>query len=61
MVLQEDNDMGMRKAVLLELNGVKKGIDITQGSICDVLYEGQELEFEDTDDQVRTIRGRLTP
>jgi hypothetical protein len=60
MRLQEDNDVGMREATLLKLNGVQKCIDITKGSICDVLYEGQELEFEDADDQVRTIRSRLT-
>ena len=39
MRLQEDNDMGMRKAMLLKLNGVEEGIDITQYSLPDVFYE----------------------
>ena len=36
MRLQEDNDVGMRKATLLKLNGVEVGIGITQNTITDV-------------------------
>src|ERR1700761_7487038 len=51
--------MGMREAMLLKLNGVEEGIDFTQHSISDVLYERHELGPEDTHCQVRTIRGML--
>ena len=36
---QKDNDVGMRKATLLKLNGVKECIDLTQHSLSDLLNE----------------------
>jgi hypothetical protein len=57
--LEEDNDVGMWKATLLKLNGVKKGSHISQYTSLDVRYESAELEIEDANHQVRTIRGRL--
>ena len=57
--LKEDNDVGMRKATLLKLNGVEVGIDVTQHSIFDVSYESIQFDFKDTNHQVRMIRGSL--
>ena len=37
MRLEEDNDMCMRKATLLKLNGIEEGIDLAQCSCFDVL------------------------
>lgn len=54
MRLEEDNDMSMRKASLLKLNGVKVACYFTKYTIFDVLNEGVKLGMEDTCDQIRT-------
>ena len=59
MRLQEDNDVSMRKATLLKLNGVEVGIDVTQNTITDVLDEGVKLGLKGTHHQVRVIRSML--
>jgi len=40
MRLQKDNDMSMRKAPLLKLNGVKEASSITKETMCNVMNEG---------------------
>jgi len=40
MRLQEDNDVSMRKAPLLKLNGVKEASSITKETMCNVMNEG---------------------
>ena len=59
MRLQEDNDVGMRKATLLKINGVKVGIHITQHPFRDLPYEGLEFGPEGMHCQVRAIIGSL--
>ena len=59
MRLKKDNDMGMRKATLLKLNGVEVGINVTQNALLNVLDKGLQLGIEDTHHQVRAIRSRL--
>jgi hypothetical protein len=60
MGLQKDDDVGMRKTPLLKLDGVKVASHVTEYAILDVTDKGTELRMEDTDDQVRAIRSRLS-
>ena len=53
MRLKEDNDMGMRKASLLELNGVKEARNISKDAIFDVMNEGVKLGMKHPCDQIR--------
>ena len=50
MRLEEDNDMSMRKAPLLELNGVKKACTVTKNAILDISNERVQLGMENTCD-----------
>jgi hypothetical protein len=40
MRLEEDNDVSMRKAPFLELNGVKKACTVTKNAILDISNKG---------------------
>jgi hypothetical protein len=55
MWLQKDNDVCMRKAPLLELNGIKEAINVTKDTLLNVLYERVKLHMKDTCDHVRTL------
>ncbi len=59
MRLQKDNDMSMRKAPLLKLNGVKEASSFTKETMLDIINEGVKLGMEDTGDQIRTCRRSL--
>jgi hypothetical protein len=60
MGLQKDDDVGMRKTPLLKLDGVKVASHVTEYAILEVMDKGPKLCMEDTDDQVRAIRCRLS-
>jgi hypothetical protein len=57
--LQKDNDVHLRKATLLKLNGVEVGIGGNQLSIIDVFNEGLQLGSEDVLHQLSMVRGSL--
>ena len=59
MRLKEDNDVGMRKTMLLKLNSIEEGSHISQYTSFDIRYERIKLEVENANHQVRAIRGRL--
>jgi hypothetical protein len=59
MRLKEDNDVSMRKASLLELNGVKKACNFPKNTILNVMNERVKLGMEDTCNQVRTLSSCL--
>lgn len=59
MRLEEDNDVSMWKAPLLELNGVKEACNVTKDAIFDISNEGVKLGMEDTCDQIRTLSSCL--
>ena len=48
MGFEKDNDVSMRKAPLLKLNGVKVAIDIPKHTILNVTNEGKKLGMKDT-------------
>ena len=60
MRLKEDNDVCMRKAPLLKLNGVEVAINVTKNAIIDVLDKRAKLGMKDTCDEVRTLMGFVT-
>ena len=55
MRLQKDNDVGIRKAPLLKLYGVKMSCNFSQYALLDVLNKGLELCMKHSHHQVRTI------
>jgi hypothetical protein len=59
MWFKEDNDMSMRKAPLLELNGIKEACRSTKHAIFNVFNEGEKLGIEDTCDKIRTLSSCL--
>jgi hypothetical protein len=60
MRLEEDNDVSVRKAPLLELDRIKEARNVTKHPILDVFDEGVKLGMEDTRDQVGTLSSCLT-
>jgi hypothetical protein len=59
MWFKEDNDVSMRKAPLLELNGVKKACTFTKHAIFDVFDKREKLGMEDMCDEIRTLSSCL--
>jgi hypothetical protein len=57
--LQENNDVGMRKAPLPKLYGIEVGIDSTKYTHSDILHQALNLGFEDPNHQVRAIGSLL--
>ena len=53
MWFEEDNNVGIRKAPLLELNGVKEARNIIKDTILNVMNKRVKLSMKDTCDQVR--------
>jgi len=48
MRLEKNNNVSIRKASLLELNGVKKACTVTKKAILDIFNEGVKLGMKDT-------------
>ena len=53
--LEEDEEVHVGQATLLELNGVDASSQITKQTTSDVLQQGILLQVEDTCNNVRTI------
>jgi hypothetical protein len=58
--LQEDEEVYVRQATLLELNGVDTSSDFTKQTTSDIMQQSLLLLVEDTGNNVRTICSSLT-
>jgi hypothetical protein len=59
MRFEEDNNVSVRKAPLLKLNGVKEARNVTKHTVLNVTNEGVEFGMKDTCDYIRTCSSCL--